>query len=331
MRILVTGGAGYIGSHAVLLFRARGHRVIVYDNLSTGHRAAVPPECLIVGDLHEAARLDQVFVTERPEAVVHFAAYSLVGESVRHPALYYQNNVSASLTLLDAMRRHRVGRIVFSSSCATYGLPGTVPVSENESQKPINPYGNTKLAIERALIDHARAYDWGVTILRYFNAAGASATGTIGEDHEPESHLIPMVIQCVLGQRAHIDLFGIDYPTPDGTCIRDYIHVDDLAEAHLRALETMTDRQVRAFNLGTGTGHSVRQVIGCVEEVTGKKIAVKTGPRREGDPPSLVAAADRAMKDLSWQPRYLDLRAIIETAWRWHRDHPRGYADRGRT
>jgi UDP-glucose-4-epimerase GalE len=328
MRILVTGGAGYIGSHAVRLFLSRGHDVWVYDNLSMGHRAAVPAERLIVGDLAETPRLDQALVEHRIEAVVHFAAFAYVGESVTQPAKYYQNNLVNTLNLLDALRRLRIDRFVFSSTCATYGVPERVPITEGEKQKPINPYGNTKLAVELALADYAAAYNWGFAALRYFNAAGASPAGDIGEDHDPETHLIPLVLQAVLGQRAAITVFGCDYPTPDGTCIRDYIHVDDLAEAHLLALEKLTPGMQLRYNLGTGRGYSVREVIRTAEEVTGKPVPVKEGPRRAGDPPALVASADLARRELGWTPRYADLRAIIETAWDWHRRHPKGYDDR---
>ena len=327
MRILVTGGAGYIGSHAVRLFVERGHDVWVYDNLSVGHRAAVPAERLVVGDLVDVAHLDQVVLDRRIEAVVHFAASAYVGESVRRPAEYYQNNLVNTLTLFEVMRRLRVGRVVFSSTCATYGVPETVPITEEEKQKPINPYGNTKLAVERALADFAAAYGWGYAALRYFNASGAAPDGSIGEDHDPETHLIPLVLQAILGQRPTVEVFGTDYPTPDGTCIRDYIHVDDLAEAHLLALEALRPGSQLRYNLGTGRGYSVREVIRVAEEVTGKKCPVKEGPRRPGDPPALVAAADKVRRELGWSPRYAELKPIIETAWNWHRRHPRGYDD----
>jgi UDP-glucose-4-epimerase GalE len=327
MRILVTGGAGYIGSHAVRLFLARGHDVWVYDNLSMGHRRAVPAERLIVGDLGELPRLDNALVAHRIEAVVHFAAHAYVGESVQHPARYYQNNLVNSLHLLDAARRHRVGRFVFSSTCATYGVPGQVPITEDEPQKPINPYGNTKLAVERALADYAAAYEFGFAALRYFNAAGASPAGDIGEDHDPETHLIPLVLQAAMGQRPAVTVFGTDYPTPDGTCVRDYIHVDDLAEAHLLALEAVRPGRQLYYNLGTGRGYSVREVIRTAEEVTGKPVPVTEGPRRPGDPPVLVAAADKVRRELGWQPHYTELRPILETAWHWHRRHPKGYDD----
>jgi UDP-glucose-4-epimerase GalE len=328
MRILVTGGAGYIGSHAVKLFLARGHEVWVYDNLSYGHRAAAPADRLIVADLADTPRLDHALMIHRIEAVVHFAAFAYVGESVRDPGKYYQNNLVNTLGLMECMRRNGISRMVFSSTCATYGTPRQVPITEDEPQNPINPYGNGKLAVERALADYAVAYRWGYAALRYFNAAGAAPDGTIGEDHDPETHLIPLVIQTAMGQRLAIEIFGNDYPTPDGTCIRDYIHVDDLAEAHLLALEQLQPGQEMRYNLGIGKGYSVREVIRTVEEVTGKKVHIKEGPRRPGDPPALVAAAARAQRELGWKPRYTELRPIIETAWNWHRMHPRGYNDR---
>jgi len=329
MRILVTGGAGYIGSHAVRLFLARGHDVWVYDNLSEGHRKAVPADRLIVGDLAEAERIDHAVVAHRIDAVVHFAALAYVGVSVKEPGKYYQNNVANTLTLLEVLRRNNVGRVVFSSTCATYGTPAKVPITEDTRQEPINPYGRTKLVVEFALRDYAAAYGWGVACLRYFNASGASADGTIGEDHKPETHLIPLAIQAAMGQRPALQVFGTDYPTPDGTCIRDYIHVEDLAEAHLLALEALKPGASLAYNLGTGHGASVREVIRAVEAVSGKKVPVQEAPRREGDPPSLVAASDKAQRELGWKPRYTDFREIVATAWRWHQAHPDGYDDRG--
>jgi UDP-glucose-4-epimerase GalE len=325
MRILVTGGAGYIGSHAVKLFLARGHDVWVYDNLSMGHRQAVPAERLIVGDLSEKDRLDHAVVVHRIEAVVHFAAFAYVGESVKEPAKYYQNNVVNTLTLLETLRRNKVDRIVFSSTCATYGIPEKVPITEEESQKPINPYGRTKLMIENALTDYAYAYNWGIALLRYFNASGAAPDGSIGEDHTPETHLIPLAIQAAMGQRQALQVFGTDYPTPDGTCIRDYIHVDDLADAHLLALEALAPGKQLRYNLGTGRGYSVREVVKTVEAVTGKKVPVVETARREGDPPELVAASSKVQRELGWKPRYTELRGIIETAWNWHSKHPNGY------
>jgi UDP-glucose-4-epimerase GalE len=329
MRILVTGGAGYIGSHAVRFFLSRGHDVWVLDNLSEGHKASVPDDRLLVASLADEARIDQILVEHRVEAVVHFAAFAYVGESVQNPAKYYQNNLVNSLHLLDCVRRHRVGRFVFSSTCATYGIPNKVPITEEEKQKPINPYGNTKLAVERALEDYAHAYQIGAVALRYFNAAGASPNGAIGEDHEPETHLIPLVLQTALGQRPHIEVFGTDYATADGTCVRDYIHVDDLAEAHLAALEHARPGEMLCYNLGTGRGYSVREVVRTAEKVTGKTVPVKEGPRRAGDPPVLVACAEKANRELGWKTKHTDLHDIIETAWNWHRTHPKGYGVRG--
>jgi UDP-glucose-4-epimerase GalE len=325
MRILITGGAGYIGSHAVKLFLTRGHDVWVYDNLSMGHRQAVPAERLIVGDLNEVQRLDHVMVERRIEAIVHFAAFAFVGESVHEPGKYYQNNLVNTLNLMECARRHRVGRFVFSSTAATFGVPERMPITEDTPQLPINPYGTTKLTIERALSDYAHAYGWGYAALRYFNAAGAAADGSIGEDHTPETHLIPLVIYAAMGKRPHIEVFGSDYPTPDGTCVRDYIHVDDLAEAHLLALEKLVPGAELRYNLGIGRGYSVREVIRNVEEVTGKTVTVKEGPRRPGDPPVLVASSDKIQKELGWRPRHTELRTIVESAWNWHRAHPRGY------
>jgi UDP-glucose 4-epimerase len=325
MHILITGGAGYIGSHAVKLFLARGHDVWVYDNLSMGHRQAVPAERLLVGDLNEVQRLDHILLERRIEAIVHFAAWSFVGESVREPAKYYQNNLVNTLNLMECARKHRISRFVFSSTAATFGVPERMPITEDSPQLPINPYGASKLAIERALSDYARAYGWGCAALRYFNAAGAAADGSIGEDHHPETHLIPLVIWAAMGKRADIEVFGTDYPTPDGTCVRDYIHVDDLAEAHLLALEKLGPGAELRYNLGIGRGYSVREVVQTVEQVTGKTVTVKEGPRRPGDPPVLVASSEKIQRELGWRPRHTDLRSIVETAWNWHRTHPRGY------
>lgn len=326
MRILVTGGAGYIGSFTVKLLLARGHEVWIYDNLSTGHRQAVPGERLVVADLDESHRLDQVLVEKRIEAVIHFAGSTYVGESVQQPAKYYRNNLVNSLQLLETCRRHGLVRFVFSSSAATYGIPGVVPIPEDHPQQPINPYGNTKLAVERALADHSSAYGLGCVVLRYFNAAGASADGQLGEHHDPETHLIPLAILAALGKRPALDIFGTDYPTPDGTCIRDYVHVEDLAEAHLLALERVQPGRLLCYNVGTGKGCSVREVIGAVEAVSGKKVPVRAAARRPGDPPILVAAADRIRRDLGWQPKCTDLHAIVATAWGWHSTHPKGYS-----
>src|SRR5438445_5119774 len=327
MRILVTGGAGYIGSHTVRLLLARGHDVWVYDNLSEGHRAAVPAERLIVGDLRDVPQLDQLVMDRRIEAVIHFAAFTYVGDSVREPGKYYQNNLVNTLNFMECLRRNRVGRFVFSSTAATYGVPDNVPITEDEPQRPINPYGSSKLAVERALADYAAAYAWGFVALRYFNAAGASLDGKIGEDHDPETHLIPLILQAVLGRRPAIEIFGTDYPTSDGTCIRDYIHVDDLASAHLLALENLQPGKGLRYNLGIGRGYSVREVLRAAEEITGKPVPVKEGPRRAGDPPVLVASSEKIQRELGWQPHHTDIRPIIESAWKSHKSHPRGYND----
>jgi UDP-glucose 4-epimerase len=325
MRILVTGGAGYIGSHAARLFLRRGHDVVVLDNLSRGHAAAAPAGRLIVGDLTNRPLLDGVLDRYDIEAVVHFAAFTYVGESVRKPSLYYHNNLVTTIDLLDAMRRCDVKRFVFSSTAAVYGTPERVPISEDAPLRPINPYGQAKLAVEAVLADYAVAYGLGYTALRYFNAAGACPDALLGEDHDPETHLIPIVLQAAQGRRSGIDVFGTDYPTADGTCVRDYIHVEDLADAHLRALESIEMGRGRAYNLGTGRGHSVREVIDTCQEVTGCAIPVRYGKRRAGDPATLVASAERARQELGWRPRYQNLRTIIETAWRWHESHPNGY------
>jgi UDP-glucose-4-epimerase GalE len=325
VRILVIGGAGYVGSHAARLLSRAGHEVWVYDNLSLGHRAAVPAGRLIQGDLLDQPALEAALRGQRIEAVMHFAALALVGESVAQPDRYYRNNVLGSLCVLEAMRAAGVWRIVFSSTTATYGAPRNIPITEDEPQLPINPYGFTKLVVERALADYAQAYGLGYAALRYFNAAGASPERDLGEDHTPESHLIPITLQVALGQRPSLTVFGTDYPTPDGTCIRDYVHVDDLAAAHLAALERLEPGTGLKLNLGTGRGHSVRQVIEACRRVSGHPIPVVEGPRRPGDPPELVADSSRAQAQLGWRPRYLEIDQIVSTAWRWHSTHPRGY------
>ncbi|WP_206035949.1 UDP-glucose 4-epimerase GalE [Crateriforma spongiae] len=326
MNVLVVGGAGYIGSHAVRLLLDAGHQVVVYDNLSRGHSEAVPAGMLVEGDVADRAKLVQVMKDKQIDAVMHFAAFALVNESVNDPSLYYRNNVIAALELLEAMREADVKKIVFSSTTATYGEPDTIPIPETTPQNPINPYGFTKLVIEKALADYAAAYGFAYAALRYFNAAGARPDGTIGEDHDPESHIIPIVLQVALGQREFITIFGDDYPTPDGTCIRDYIHVDDLGDAHLKALEKLEPGKGICVNLGTGKGTSVREIVEACREVTGHPIPEKMGERRAGDPPELVADASMARQVLGWEPKYNDAKSIVETAWAWHRDHPRGYA-----
>jgi len=328
MRVLLTGGAGYVGSHSAAMLDSIGHEIWVYDNLSEGHAAAVPDGRLVIGDLMDRPKLESVFREHRIEAVMHFAASCYVGLSVTDPALYYQNNIVGTLSLLDAMRAADVGRIVFSSTCATYGIPEVVPITEQEKQAPISPYGFTKLAIEHALADYSHAYGMGYAALRYFNASGASGAGVRGEDHDPETHLIPLVLQVALGQRDDIKIFGDDYPTPDGTCIRDYIHVDDLATAHIAALERLEPRTELKLNLGTGQGASVKEVIEACRKMTGHPIPATTVPRREGDPPELVADARLANTALNWQPKYSNIEPIVASAWKWHQGHPRGYEDR---
>jgi UDP-glucose 4-epimerase len=325
MRLLVTGGAGYVGSHTVRAATGAGHEVWVYDDLVQGHAQAVPADRLVQGRLNDPKLLAETLRQHHIEAVLHFAALCLVGESVRLPARYWRNNVEGTLALVECMRESGVECIVFSSTCAVYGVPESVPITENESRKPLSPYGSSKLACEHLLADYARSFGMAAMALRYFNAAGASPEGDIGEDHDPETHLIPLVLQTALEQRPAIQILGTDYPTPDGTCIRDYVHVDDLAEAHLLALERLQPGRLECINLGTGKGYSVQQVVEAARAVTGRPIATEAHPRREGDPPELVAAAAKARRELGWRPRYTDIEAIIETAWRWHRNHPNGY------
>lgn len=325
MKILVVGGAGYVGSHTVRLLLAQGHEVWVYDNLSRGHATSIPRDLLIEGNLIDRSLLMKVLMEKEIEAVMHFAAFALVGESVQHPAMYYQNNVVASLELLEAMRAVGVWRFVFSSTTATYGQPEIMPIRETTVQNPINPYGFTKLVVERALRDYANAYGFGVASLRYFNASGAASDGAIGEDHDPETHLIPIVLQVALGQREAVHVFGNDYPTPDGTCIRDYIHVEDLAAAHLAALKKLEPNTIMEMNLGTGVGHSVLQVIEACRKITGHPIPTVNGARRPGDPACLIADSTLAQRSLHWTPKYVAIDQIVETAWRWHSSHPRGY------
>jgi UDP-glucose 4-epimerase len=327
MNVLVVGGAGYIGSHTVRYLLAQGYRTWVYDNLQQGHRAACPTDRLIVGDLLNGTQLESVLRENRIEAVVHFAANTLVGESVVDPAKYYQNNVVGTLSLLDAMRRADVRKIVFSSTCAVYGAPERVPMTEDLPKQPMSPYGTTKLMIEWALADYAQAYGFGYAALRYFNAAGASSQGDIGEDHQPESHLIPLVLQVALGQRPHISVFGNDYPTPDGSCIRDYIHVEDLASAHERALRQLEPGTQLQVNLGTGHGYSVFEVIQTCRDVTGHPIPAVVGERRAGDPPQLVADPSLAERVLGWKAEKSELKRLVSDAWRWHSAHPHGYGD----
>lgn len=323
--ILVTGGAGYIGSHACKALAKAGLVPIAYDNLSFGHDWAVKWGPIERGDILDRARLDEVFQTYSPAAVLHFAAFAYVGESVQEPAKYYRNNVVGSLTLLEAMRDHGVGQIVFSSTCATYGIPETVPIHDDHPQQPINPYGASKLMVERILLDFGSAYGLRSISLRYFNAAGADPEGEIGEDHNPETHLIPLVLEAASGKRPDVTIYGTDYDTPDGTCIRDYIHVSDLADAHVLALDALQSGCTStSFNLGTGSGFSVREVIQTATEITGCNIPVVEGPRRPGDPPRLVAHSTRAKRVLGWRPKYDDLRPMIATSWNWTSKHRPG-------
>ena len=318
--ILVVGGAGYIGSHMVLDLQRAGYPVVTLDNLSRGHRELVPGGDFIEGDLGNPADLDTVFSRYPVKAVMHFAAWSLVGESVEQPLAYYRNNVANTLALLEAMQRHDIPHFIFSSTAAVYGEPERTPITEDHPCAPTNPYGATKLAVERLLQDVSNASEMSFTALRYFNAAGADATGDIGERHQPETHLIPLILQVATGEREAIRIFGEDYPTPDGTCLRDYVHVTDLTQAHLLALESLLDGGGNAiYNLGNSTGYSVRQVIDVAREVTGHPIPSIVSERRAGDPAILVADSSRIRSGLGWKPEYESLEAIIRTAWAWHR------------
>ena len=329
MNVLVTGGAGYIGSHAVRELLAAGHGVVVYDSLVKGHRGAVPDGVPFVkADIRNAAVLAETFEVFPVDAVMHFAAASEVGESMANPAKYYQDNVAATLSLLDALRKAKIKKIVFSSTAAVYGEPESCPIREDASLKPTNVYGRTKLIIEGMLADFAMAYGFSYVALRYFNAAGALPAGGVGEDHTPESHLIPLILKTALGQREAISVYGTDYPTPDGTCIRDYIHVTDLATAHVLAIEhLLAGGGPRTYNLGSQNGFSVREVIDQAKRVTGIDFPVKETPRRAGDPAVLVASSAKFQADFPWQPRYSDLDTILSTAWDWHRSHPAGYGN----
>lgn len=321
-KILVTGGAGYIGSHAVLALRQAGYEVVILDNLVYGHAdlvEAILQVELVVGDTNDRALLDQLFQRHHFDAVMHFAAYAYVGESVSHPDKYYRNNVIGTLTLLEAMVAAGIQQFVFSSTCATYGVPTQVPIPEDHPQAPINPYGASKLMVERILSDFDRAYGLRSVTFRYFNAAGADPQGRLGEDHQPETHLIPLVLLTALGKHPSVSILGTDYPTADGTCVRDYIHVTDLAEAHILGLEyLLKGGQTDRFNLGNGNGFSVREVIETARRVTGQPIPALEADRRAGDPPALVGGSDRARQVLGWQPQYSDLKEILTHAWNWH-------------
>ncbi|MBS2970927.1 UDP-glucose 4-epimerase GalE [Metabacillus sp. KIGAM252] len=327
MSILVCGGAGYIGSHAVSELLDRGEKVIVADSLQKGHIEAVLEGAkLYTGDLRDEAFLRKLFEENEIEAVMHFAADSLVGESVEDPLKYYDNNVYGALSLLKVMKEFGVKKIVFSSTAAAYGEAKNIPIQETEPTEPTNPYGETKLAIEKMLKWSEQAYGLNYMVLRYFNVAGAHMDGKLGEDHQPETHLIPIILQVALGQRDKIMIFGDDYATPDGTCIRDYIHVTDLADAHLLALDSLRKQRVSGtYNLGNGNGFSVKEVIDVARQVTGHPIPAEVAPRRAGDPARLVASSEKVMQELGWKPKYADLHTIIESAWNWFQKNPKGY------
>jgi len=323
MKILVTGGAGYIGSICVEQLLDRGHEVVVFDNLTEGHRKAIDPRAaLVVGDLREPESIAAAMRLNKPEAVMHFAANALVGESMQNPSKYFRNNVSGGIHLLDAMVENDVRRFVFSSTCATFGPPERVPIDETLPQRPINPYGESKLLFEKILRWYDEIHQLRFVALRYFNAAGA--TSRYGEDHRTETHLIPNVLKTALGQRDNVEIYGVDYETPDGTCIRDYIHIIDLAQAHILALGV---EKSAFYNLGTGGGTSVREVIQACERVTGKTIPVVEKPRRPGDPPRLIAGSDKIKGELGWKPAFQSIDKIVESAWAWHQIYPRGYED----
>ncbi len=327
MNVMVVGAAGYIGSHAVKQLSEAGHRVVAVDNLFRGHRAAVGPEVPFHQvDLAETSRLAELLRQNSIDCVMHFAALAYVGESVTEPLTYYRNNTAGTISLLEAMHASGVKRMVFSSTCATYGEPETVPIVETERQEPINPYGWSKLCVERVLRDYAAANpQFAFVAPRYFNVAGTAADGSLGEDHEPETHLIPVILQTALGKREKVTVFGTDYPTPDGTCIRDYVHVEDLCEAHIVAMNALKSGDARFYNLGIGKGYSVREVLDSALRVTGKSIPVEYGDRRPGDPPTLFANADKIRKELGWSAKYTKIDEIVATAWNWFEQHPEGY------
>ncbi|GKX28689.1 UDP-glucose 4-epimerase GalE [Vallitalea longa] len=329
MAILVCGGAGYIGSHTVARLVEKGKEVIVFDNLQKGHKKAVPEDVkLYVGDLRDKDALEKVFSENSIEAIIDFAADSLVGESVTVPLKYYNNNMYGTMCLLEKMQEHDIKCIVFSSTAATYGEPESIPILETDKTMPTNPYGETKLSVEKMLKWSDNAYGIKYTALRYFNAAGAHIDGHIGEDHSPESHLIPIILEVALGKRDKIYIFGNDYPTEDGTCVRDYIHVTDLADAHILALERLQNGgESTVFNLGNGKGFSVKEVIDVAREVTGRDIKVEEAERRAGDPAVLIASSEKAVKELNWKPQYNSLEKIIESAWKWHVNNPDGFGD----
>lgn len=328
MNVLVAGGAGYIGSHTVKRLKAAGHSPVIYDNVSRGHRevASILNVPAVFADLNDRATLTQALRDHKIDTVMHFAAYAYVGESVENPLMYYQNNVATTVSVLQCMEQAAVNRFVFSSTCATYGDPDKVPITEDEKKAPVSPYGLSKLMVEQILQDYIHANKkFAFAALRYFNASGCAMDGTLGEDHDPEPHLIPVTLQTLLGLRPQLTVFGTDYPTPDGTNIRDYIHVEDLADAHILAMEKLQPGQPIICNLGTGRGFSVKEIIQTTEKVTGKKVPVVYGPRRAGDAIALYADPSRAKKLLGWEARYKDPETIIRSAWNWFSKHPRGY------
>ena len=328
MKILITGGAGYVGSACLRYVAALGHETRAYDNLSLGHRDALGDACeLVHGDILDREALARAFADFNPDAVMHFAGATSVGESVERPEHHYRTNVTGTQNVLEAMRDAGVSRLVFSSTCATYGLADEESIREDTPQAPVSPYARTKLTVEWMIRDFAHAYGLGSTILRYFNAAGATADGRHGEDHRPETHLIPLGLQVTLGRLDELAVYGADYPTPDRTCIRDYVHIEDLASAHLLALEATRPDTQQVFNIGTGTGASVMEVIEACEKVSGQRIPTRIDARRPGDPPRLVADPTKLKSQLGWQPSYPSIEAVVETAFRWHRDHPDGYPD----
>jgi UDP-glucose 4-epimerase len=326
MNILVTGGAGYIGSHTVNMLSKLGKNVVVYDNLAKGHVDAVKCDTFVKGDIFDSELLEETIKKYQIDSVIHFAAFSLVGESMEKPDIYYHNNVVGTLNLLNVMIRCGVKKLVFSSTAAVYGEPETVPITENILKAPTNVYGKTKLIMENAMEDYSRSLGLKYIALRYFNACGADPEGDIGEDHSPESHLIPLVLQTCLGKRDSIKIFGDDYPTKDGTCVRDYIHVNDLASAHILALESLYNgHESDVYNLGNGNGFTVREIIEAAEEATGINIKKEVAERRAGDPAVLIASSDKIRRDLGWKPEFTDIKEIIATAWKWHEGHPDGF------
>ncbi|MBW8001000.1 MAG: UDP-glucose 4-epimerase GalE [Planctomycetes bacterium] len=327
MNILVCGGAGYIGSNMTAVLAGQGHNPIVYDNLSKGHKSAVRNAKFIHGDLADFDLLVKTLTENEIEAVMHFAAFIEVAESVKEPERYHQNNVCNTQNLLNAMEKAGVGKFVFSSTAAVYGEPEEIPITENCPRKPINPYGQTKLDVEKICHGLAKAGKLRYAALRYFNACGAGSDGTLGEHHNPESHLIPLVIAAAMGKREDIKIFGTDYETPDGTCVRDYIHIEDLCSAHLLALDKLSDSSELVFNLGNGQGYSVREVIETVKKVSGRDFKVTETERRPGDPPVLTADATKALNELGWKTKFPELEKIVETAWKWHSENPDGYPD----